>query len=186
MIHKILKASLLVVLAAMLATGCKKDSDDPISKVNLFYDTLAYRMPQAFFINHGVKANNDTTYEFDFRLLSADVMATKDTAIGTGQYLNLELESRNKLSPAPGIYKFNRLKGDMGIQNMAYGEFYDTLNFQSGTFVRVDSITEGTVVFATSGSTIIATMNFTTKNGKKLTGSYTGGVTYFEGDKKKK
>ena len=186
MTHKIFKASLLVALAAMLATGCRKDSDEPISKVNLFYDTLAYRMPQAFFINHGVKDNNDTTFEFDFRLLSADVVATKDTAIGIGQYLNLELESRNKLSPAPGIYKFHRLKGDVGIQNMAFGEFYDSLSFQTGRFARADTITAGTVVFATSGSTVIATIDLTTKLGKKLTGNYTGSVTYFEGDKKKK
>ncbi len=184
MTHKLLNLSLSLLAVAVLTISCSKDSGEMPSKVNVFYDTLSYRMPQAFFINHGVKADDDKIYEFDFRLLSADVVATKDTAIGIGQYINLELESLNKLSPAPGIYKFKKLKSDEGIQNMVFGEFYDTLNFQTSTYACADTITEGTVVFATSGSAIIATINFTTKNGKKLTGSYTGDPTYFEKKKK--
>jgi len=176
-----------VVLVGALATGCSKDDNSIPVRGNIYYNDTTYKFTQAFFADYGVQETNDTTYDFDFIMLSSGVKATKDTAIGIGNYIYFSLESRNKLSPCPGIYKFDRLNNENGIQNIVYGEFCDSYNFQTDSFVISDTITSGTVVFTTNGSGIIATIDCKTILGKKLSGSFAGDVTFFDvTDKKKK
>lgn len=177
---------LALVLVGAMAMSCSKDNESIPVRGRIYYNDTTYQFNQAFFMNYGVQDDNDTTFDFDFRMLSDGVKATKDTAIGTGNYINFELESRNKLSPVPGIYKFNRMKNEVGIQNIVFGEFYDSLNFQTGNFVRGDTITSGTVVFTKNGSGIIVTIDCVTQLGKKLAGSYAGDVVSYDKTGKRK
>ncbi|SDC28182.1 hypothetical protein [Williamwhitmania taraxaci] len=175
-----------VVLVGALATGCSKDDNSIPVRGNIYYNDTTYKFTQAFFVDFGVQESNDTTYDFDFMMLSSEIKVTKDTAIGIGNFIYFSLESRNKLSPCPGIYKFGRLSQDNGIQNIVYGVFYDSLNFQTDSSVLSDTITSGTVVFTTNGSGIIATIDCKTILGKKLSGSFAGDVSFLDETSKKK
>jgi len=180
---------LALIVAGAMASGCSKENDSIPVRGSIYYrDTIKCEFTQAFFLNYGVQLTNDTTYDFNFRMYSAGVNVKQDTAIGIGNYINFKLESRNKLSPSPGVYKFNRLSNETGIRNIVSGEFYDSLNFQTRSFVLADTIKTGTVVFAKNGDGIIVTIDCTTRLGKKLAGSYAGDVIFFDetGKKKKK
>lgn len=179
---------LVLLIVGMIAVGCSKDNAGPINRGKIYYNDTTYNLTQAFFFNYGPIEVGDTIYNFDFDMYSKEIKVTQDTSIGIGNYLSFQLESLNKLTPVPGIFKFNRLENEKNIYNITFGEFYDSLNVQTGTFVRGDTIKSGTVVFTKNGSGIIVTIDCMTKLGKAFAGSFSGDVTYFDvtGDKKKK
>lgn len=178
----------LLLIVGSLTVGCRKDNAGPTNRGKIYYNDTTYNLTQAFITNYGPMEEGDTIYDFDFDMFSTDMKVSRDTVMGTGNFLRFELESVNRLTPVPGIFKFNKLSNEQGIYNIAFGEFYDSLNFQTGTFVRGDTITSGTVVFTKNGSGIIVTIDCMTKLGKALAGSFAGDATYFDetGKKKKK
>ena len=180
-----------LLFVAAVVSGCSDETPTNPVRGKVYYEIrpgvdTTYTFSQAIFGDYGPQ-DNDTIFDFDFRMVSLGIKTSKDTAIGTGNYINFELESPNKLSPVPGIYKFDRKPTELGINNIIFGEFYDSLNFQTGQFVRGDTITGGTLVFTKNGSGIIVTIDCTTQLGKALKGTYAGDATYYDfRDKKKK
>jgi len=173
----------LILMLSLLFVGCK--DDDPTEELqesngnSFIYDGTSYSTPNAYLEVFGPN-NDEESADFDLILTSVQYDATEDEFFGTGEAINIDLNSPSLSELASGTYTYD---ADFYYAEESTGRkpntFVDVIlvlgnDTESEIILYTDENSNGTVVINKSGEIYEIDYIFTLENDEEVEGYFRG------------
>ncbi len=172
------KMALVAVLSAgMLLSGCSKDDDDD-TKGSFSYKGVEAKFSDGAMAYFGYNMKKgEETFGLSVNLWSAGVDLLKET--GTGSFISFDFISTSSTELPSGKYTYNGSAKVTGAFTFNQGTAYVNYNVEKeeGTEGEIYS---GTVTIEKNGSTYKLIIDCEDAKGEKITGTYEGGLKYYD------
>ena len=180
---KTLPFAALVLL--MVFTSCKKeeskDNTGPSGTGTITYDGTVYTINQAEGENYGKDATFHEGYNIDLIFVTDGIVIQNDTiASGSGYAIYLESFVPKDTQIDSGVYTYS--DGTSGPHPLfTFSDNSDIFggNFDTGATSWESFVDGSTYTVVKNGNSYSVTFDLTTDSGKKLTGTYSGGIPIF-------
>lgn len=148
-------------------------------------DGLSYELDKGTLVSYGKLNEGDVGYSVHLYLMSPEIsIAGKnevpDSLIGKGHLLSFAMFSSLERELAPGTYQFD---GFDTTNPETFGNAYTVFNANyTNKTGNENKLIAGKVIVNRNGDTYQIDFDAVDDTGKKLTGHYTGTVSYFKGN----
>lgn len=180
----------VILMMSMAFVSCKKDKDEeetPVKKNYVTYNNKDYNFTKGYLIYYGDLDAKAGTYNFDVFLCTDGINynSTTDEFSGSGNIFYMELFSSSATALVPGTYTYDSTMSYLA-NTYDLGIFAVNFNIATTSGEIEQEIKQGTFKTSNSGSTYTFNIDVMAADGKKITGMYSGALTYSDQSAKKK